>query len=723
MQVPTNTNKKRLIFVLFVITFVTLILILRLGYIQIVIGEELKKGALEQWTKGIEIKSKRGTIYDRNGKKLAISVSSYTVWASPADIKDPDNTAKLVAEVLDMDEELVYEKITKNTNVEKIKQWISNDEAKELRNLKLSGIQIVDDNKRYYPYEDFASYILGFTDIDNYGLYGIERTYDKYLSGTPGRWVVTEDARGRQMPYDGERVYDAQDGLNVVLTIDETIQHFAEKAATESLLTTKAKNVSVIVMEPNTGDILAMATLPQYNPNNPREPLDEELKRAWENLPQDELMGKWYDMWRNFAINDSYEPGSTFKLITAAAALEENVASMSSNFYCNGFIRDIPGGTLRCARWYNPHGAQSLKEGMANSCNVVFVDLGRRLGKDKFYKYIKAFGFGERTGIELPGEQTGIIPINTDIIKEINLATMSYGHGIAVTPIQLINAVSAIANGGKLMKPRLVSQLIDNDGNVVIENKPEVIRQVISKSTADAMLDMMESVVTDGTGTNAYVAGYRVAGKTGTAQKIIDGRYAPGKYIGSFVAVAPASDPKIAVLVVVDEPEGMYYGGSVAAPVAGRVIEETLSYLEVKPEFTEEEKEQFDYTVEVPNVMNMKLEEAGRILSELGFKYTTESFNIIENSLVIDQFPKPGTEVTRGSIIDLYLMEEDRKENKIHMPDLIGKSKEKVIQILDQLGLKYELIGEGIVVGQDPSPGTEVDVNYNIKVEFSDVKE
>ena len=205
MQVPTNTNKKRLIFVLFVITFVTLILILRLGYIQIAIGEELKKGALEQWTKGIEIKSKRGTIYDRNGKKLAISVSSYTVWASPADIKDPDNTAKLVAEVLDMDEELVYEKITKNTNVEKIKQWISNDEAKELRNLKLSGIQIVDDNKRYYPYEDFASYILGFTDIDNYGLYGIERTYDKYLSGTPGRWVVTEDARGRQMPYDGER--------------------------------------------------------------------------------------------------------------------------------------------------------------------------------------------------------------------------------------------------------------------------------------------------------------------------------------------------------------------------------------------------------------------------------------------------------------------------------------------------------------------------------------
>ncbi|GFN35963.1 stage V sporulation protein D [Tepidimicrobium xylanilyticum] len=723
MAVPTNTNKKRLIFVLIVISIAAFALIIRLGYIQIARGEELKKGALEQWTKGIEIKSKRGTIFDRNGKKLAISVSSYTVWASPADIKDPDTTVKLVAEVLNMDEELVYEKITKKTSVEKIKQWISNEEAKELRNLKLQGIEIVDDNKRYYPYEDFASYILGFTDIDNYGLYGIERMYDKYLTGTPGRWVKIEDARGRQMPYGGEKVYDAEDGLNVVLTIDETIQHFAEKAAQESLMTTKAKNVSIIVMEPNTGDILAMATLPQYNPNNPREPLDEELKKQWKDLPQDELMSRWYDMWRNFAINDSYEPGSTFKLITAAAAIEENVAQINSNFYCNGFIRDIPGGILKCARWYNPHGAQTLKEGMNNSCNVVFVDLARRLGKDKFYKYIKAFGFGEKTGIDLPGEQSGIIPISTDVIREINLATLSYGHGIAVTPIQLINAVSAIVNGGNLMKPRLVSQLIDNDGNVVIENKPEVIRRVISKTTSETMLAMMGSVVTEGTGSNAYVPGYKVGGKTGTAQKIIDGRYAQGKYIGSFVAVAPVTDPKIVVLAIVDEPEGIYYGGSVAAPIAGKVIEETLSYLEVKPEYTEEEKEQFEYTVVVPDVINMKLEEAAKILSELGFKYTTESFNIIENSMVIDQFPKPGTEVTKGSIIDLYLMEEEKNDNRINMPDLIGKSREEIINILNQLGLKYELKGDGKAIKQDPSPGTDIDINYNIKVEFSSVKE
>lgn len=719
MAAPSNISKKRLVFVFIVVMIAILALIIRLGYIQIVTGEELKKGALEQWTRGIEIKPKRGTIYDRNGKKLAISVSSYTVWASPADIKDANDTAKKVAEVLNMDEELVYEKITKKVDVEKIKQWISKEEAKELRNLNLQGINIVDDNKRFYPYEDFAAYVLGFTNVDNDGLYGIEKTYDKYLSGTPGRWVKTTDARGRQLPYDGERIFEAQDGLNVVLTIDETIQHFAEKAAMESLLTTKAKNVSIIIMEPKTGDILALANLPQYNPNNPREPLDEIKKEEWRNLPQDELEKRWYDMWRNFAINDAYEPGSTFKTIVAAAALEENVANIDTNFYCNGFIKDIPGAVLKCSRWYNPHGAQTLKEGMENSCNIAFVNLGRKLGKEKLYKYIKAFGFGEPTGIELTGEQGGIIPYNTDIIKEINLATMSYGHGIAVTPIQLINAVSAIGNGGNLMEPRLVSHLIDNEGNIVMENKPKVKRQVISQNTSDAMLDMMEGVVVEGTGTNAYVPGYRVAGKTGTAQKIIDGKYAPGKYIGSFVAVAPADDPQIAILVIVDEPEGVYYGGSVAAPVAGKVIEETLNYLEVKPEFTEEEKEQFEYMEIVPDVRNKNIDEAGKILMEHGFKYTTDTYNISEKSKVIDQFPLPETEVSKGSIIDLYLNEDAQAQKKVLMPDLIGKSREDVINILENLKLKYHFKGEGKAIKQRPEPGIEVDINSNVEVEFS----
>ena len=723
MTKTSNTTKKRLVFVFVVVLVLIIGLTFRLGYIQIASGEELKKGALEQWTRGIEIKAKRGIIYDRNGKKLAVNISSYTVWANPADIKDKTFTAKKVAEILDLDEKVVYEKITKSVDAEKIKQWISKEEAKELRNAKLSGISVIDDNKRFYPYEDFAPYILGFTNIDNDGLDGIEKTYDKYLSGSPGRWIKTTDASGRQMPYDGEKIIDAEDGLNVVLTIDEAIQHFAEKAAMESLMETQAKNVSIIVMEPKTGDVLAMANLPHYNPNNPREPLDDGKKQIWQDLSMEELQKEWYSMWRNFAISDVYEPGSTFKTVVAAAALEEGVANIDTNFYCNGFIRDIPGAVLKCSRWYNPHGPQTLKEGMDNSCNIVFVDLGRKLGKEKLYKYIKAFGFGETTGIELLGEQAGIIPPNIDVIREVNLATMSYGHGIAVTPIQLINAVNAMANGGYLMKPRIVSQLIDNEGNIIMENETEIIRQVISKTTSDTMMEMMESVVTNGTGTNAYVPGYKVAGKTGTAQKIIDGKYAPGKYIGSFLAVAPATDPKVSVLVIVDEPVGVYYGGSVAAPVAGKLIEEILDYMEIEPEFTEEEKEQFEYMVKVPDVRGKTIGEAGRILLENQLKYTSESFNIKEDSKIIDQFPSPDMEVSKGSIVDLYLDEEFKLENKVILPNLIGRSKEDVMKILEGLGLKYYFIGEGTVIKQVPEPNSQVDKNSTIEVEFSKTKE
>lgn len=723
MTKTSNTTKKRLVFVFVVVLVLIIGLTFRLGYIQIASGEELKKGALEQWTRGIEIKAKRGIIYDRNGKKLAVNISSYTVWANPADIKDKTFTAKKVAEILDLDEKVVYEKITKSVDAEKIKQWISKEEAKELRNAKLSGISVIDDNKRFYPYEDFAPYILGFTNIDNDGLDGIEKTYDKYLSGSPGRWIKTTDASGRQMPYDGEKIIDAEDGLNVVLTIDEAIQHFAEKAAMESLMETQAKNVSIIVMEPKTGDVLAMANLPHYNPNNPREPLDDGKKQIWQDLSMEELQKEWYSMWRNFAISDVYEPGSTFKTVVAAAALEEGVANIDTNFYCNGFIRDIPGAVLKCSRWYNPHGPQTLKEGMDNSCNIVFVDLGRKLGKEKLYKYIKAFGFGETTGIELLGEQAGIIPPNIDVIREVNLATMSYGHGIAVTPIQLINAVNAMANGGYLMKPRIVSQLIDNEGNIIMENETEIIRQVISKTTSDTMMEMMESVVTNGTGTNAYVPGYKVAGKTGTAQKIIDGKYAPGKYIGSFLAVAPATDPKVSVLVIVDEPVGVYYGGSVAAPVAGKLIEEILDYMEIEPEFTEEEKEQFEYMVKVPDVRGKTIGEAGRILLESQLKYTSESFNIKEDSKIIDQFPSPDMEVSKGSIVDLYLDEEFKLENKVILPNLIGRSKEDVMKILEGLGLKYYFIGEGTVIKQVPEPNSQVDKNSTIEVEFSKTKE
>lgn len=718
MSKPKNSSKKRLLVMLVFVAIISGSLILRLGYLQVVRGQELKTGALEQWTKGIKLKSKRGIIYDRKGQKLAVSVNSSTLWINPTDAKkgNPKEISEEIARVLNMDEEQIYEKITSDMRSKRIKESISIEEVTEIRKLDLPGVEITDDSKRYYPYGNFASYILGFTDIDNNGLDGIENTYDKFLTGTHGRWVKTTDAPGRQLPFDSEKRYEPSNGLSLVLTIDETIQQFAEKSAQESFEATGAKNISIIVMDPNNGDILAMALKPDYDPNEPRVPLNEETKKQWEDLPAEELNKHWFDMWRNFSISDSYEPGSTFKLITAAIALEENVATPESHFYCNGFVRDIKGGPLKCSKWYDPHKDQTLVQGMNNSCNVVFVDLARDTGAELFYKYIKSFGFGESTGIDLNGEQGGIIPYGVEDIKEIRLATMSYGHGIAVTPLQLINAVSAISNGGNLMKPRLVKELIDENNEVEVSYEPEIKRQVISKTTSDNMLKMMEQVVEKGTGKNAYIPGFRVGGKTGTAQKIIDGRYAPGKYIGSFVAVAPVDDPQVAILVVVDEPVGVYYGGSVAAPVAKDVLEETLKYLEIPPIFTDEEKEKFEERVSIPDVRNMEIGKAGEVLNKIGLKYTTEYLEFTGESKILDQFPLPGIEVAKGSIVDLYLNEKET----VTVPDLIGKNEGEVIKILDDLNLNYEFNGNGKVKAQNPMAGENIFIEEKIQVEFEE---
>ncbi|KNF09926.1 stage V sporulation protein D [Gottschalkia purinilytica] len=660
MSLPTVHTKKRLILALMIISVIIFALIVRIGYLQVVKGEELKKQALEQWTRGIPVKAKRGVIYDRNGKKLAISINKDTVWCRPADVKKSKakDVAKELAKILDLDENEVYKKITSKQSMVKIKQWIDKEESETLRKAKLSGIEVTDDNKRYYPNGAFASHIIGHTNIDQVGQYGIEKTFNKYLTGIPGKWVKTTDAVGRQLPYDHEKLYEAKDGLGVGLTLDETIQHFAEKAVTEAMVKNKAKNATVIVMEPKTGDILAMASKPDYNPNNPKEPTDEALKKEWEKLSPEDQSKKWYDMWRNFPINDNYEPGSTFKIITTVAGLEENKVTPQSEFYCTGYVTQIKSShRIKCVRYYNPHGRQTLVEGVENSCNIVFVDIGLRVGKEKMYEYIKAFGFGEPTGISLTGETAGIIPSSAEAIKDVNLATISFGQGIAITPIQLITAVAAVANGGNLMQPRIVKELRDQDGKIVHEYKPEVRRKVISEKTSKTMMEILESVVTNGGGEKAYVPGYRVAGKTGTAQKVADGRYAPGKYIASFIGVAPADDPKLAVLVIIDEPMGQsYYGGTIAAPIAGDVIKESLEYLNVKPKFNAEEKKQnSEKEITVPDLRNKKVKQAGQIILDLGLDYNTDAYYVEGDNKVISQFPSPGTKVNKGSTIDIYV--------------------------------------------------------------------
>lgn len=655
---PTIVNKKRLITLLFIVSFVLFCLVFRIGWIQIVNGEKYSNMAHIQQTRDIPIPAKRGTIYDRKGKELAISASTNTVWARPIEVgkgEKLDKTVKKLAEILEVEEEELKEKLTKKSGLVKLKKWIDKDKADAIRAEKLSGIEIAEDNRRHYPFGNFAAHVIGHTTDDNRGLVGIERRYDKYLSGLPGRWIKNTDAAGRQLYYGTEKYYEAENGLNVVLTIDEVIQHFVEKAVADTLAKTKAKRVFTIVMEPKTGDVLAMAVKPDYNPNEPRIPVDEARLREYETLDQKGKSQMWNDMWRNAIVSDTYEPGSTFKLITSAAGMEEGVVTPDSPFYDKGYII-VAGQRLRCWRHYRPHGAQTFTQAVQNSCNPVFVEVGQRLGVDKYYEYIDAFGFSKVTGIDLPGEGRGIIQ-NKKYVGPVELGTISYGQGISVTPLQLINAISAIGNGGKLMEPRIVKELVDDSGNVIHRYEPKMIRQVVSEKTSRELRTIMESVVSQGSGKKAYIPGYRVGGKTGTADKIVDGRYAKGKVYSSFISLAPSDDPKIAVLVVVDEPQGVHFGSLTAAPAAHDIIENTLRYLEVELKFNDEEKEEYGQReVSVPEIRNLTLKEATEVLTEHKLLYKTEPIKV-ENvdSIIKDQFPKPGAKVPENATIILYL--------------------------------------------------------------------
>ncbi|WP_432409455.1 stage V sporulation protein D [Wukongibacter sp. M2B1] len=657
MSNPSIINKKRLIVALFCICLVFFGLIFRLGWIQVVNGEKLRMLAVQQQTRDVPITARRGTIYDRNGKELAVSVTTFTVWATPSEIKSKEVAAKSLSDILELEEEEVLKVISQKRALVKVAKWIDKDKANAIVKEKLRGIQVAQDFKRFYPYGNFASHVIGHTRVDNQGIAGIELKYDKVLSGLPGRWIKNTDAAGRQLAYGIEKYYEPVNGLNVVLTIDEVIQHFTEKAVENALVKTGSNRVMAIVMAPKTGDILAMTVKPDYDPNVPRLPLDEDEREKYEAMEQSEKSKLWNKMWRNPMVSDTYEPGSTFKLITSAAGLEEGVIEPNSPFYSPGYAI-VAGQKIKCWRHYRPHGHQTFTEAVQNSCNPVFMEVAQRLGPEKFYKYLDAFGFKEKTGIDLPGEGSAILQ-NMNSAGPVGLATMSFGQGISITPIQLINAISSVANDGKLMQPRVVKELIDDSGNVIHRYEPKFVRQVISEKTAKELRLIMESVVSDGSGKKAYIPGFRIGGKTGTADKVVDGRYAKGKVYSSFIAVAPVNDPEIVVLLVCDEPQGTHFGSLTAAPPVQEIARDTLRYMEVEPQYNEEEKKKFEKeNVAIPEVRSLKLSEAAKILSEYKLEYNTEPISVNDgNGIVIDQFPKPGSEVKQDSIVILYVKE------------------------------------------------------------------
>lgn len=649
-------SKKRLIIVLILACLLFLALIFRTGYLQLVKGEWLTTKATDQQTREIPIEPKRGTIYDKNMKELAVSVTKYTVWCKPVEVKEKENTAKKVSEILGKEYDDVLKSVSKkNMALVKIERWIDDEKAKQIREANIPGIWVAEDNQRYYPYGNFAPYVLGHTSADSEGIAGIEMKYNKHLKGTPGKLIVSTDASGREIPRGMEKYYEPTQGKGVVLTIDEVIQHYTEKAAQKAYELNNAKRVSVIAMDIETGGILSLASKPDYDPNNSRKAIYPYYEEELEKYDDKNKLKGYYQMWRNPLISDTYEPGSTFKLITSSAGLEENVIGENEKFVCTGSVT-VGGRKIKCWRHYRPHGEQTFAQGVQNSCNPVFVEVASRLGVSKMYDYIEAFGLTKKTGIDLPGEASSIL-YNEKNVGPVELATISFGQSISVTPIQLLTAISSIANDGKLMQPTMVKAYTDNKGNIIEEVKPKVVRQVISEETSKEIMEIAESVVSEGGGKTAYLPGYRLAGKTGTAQKVIDGKYAQGKYICSFISIAPADDPKIAILAIVDEPTGVSaFGSTTAGPIIKEIMNDVLPYLGVEPKYTEEEKKELEKAkVKVPDVRNLSIEEASKVLEEakLYDNIDTDS-NIKKGTKVKDMFPKPGVSVDEGSTIILY---------------------------------------------------------------------
>lgn len=751
MKPSLNEIKKRTVIMVLVVTAALAALVVRVAYWQIIRGDELSGKAKAQQQGSSIITASRGNIYDRNGKVLAESASVNTLICNPEDIKEDGDAAVIAARlapVINMDQNKITKLITKNSRYQVIKKRLTTEEAEKVKKLldpdvdetiakAFSGIYFEDDSKRYYPF-NVAPHILGFTGYDNNGIQGIELTFDDELMGRNGSIETNQNANGTTLKEQQEEyINSASKGDDVVLTIDETIQHFLEKHLEEAVKENKLKEGAAgIVMNPKTGEILAMATKPDFDVNSPYD-IDQFQKYAIDfeyksdddkseeegatpkptedpENPSDEYIAAMRNkMWRNKAISDTYEPGSTFKIITAAAALEEHVVDLDSGFYCPGF-KVVADRKIGCAN-KSGHGAQTFVEGVRNSCNPVFMEVGLRLGSDKFMEYFTAFGLTEKTNVELIGESSSIYYHNK--MSDVDIATSSFGQGFQITPVQLITAVSAVINGGERMKPQIVKEIRNSNG-VIKSYEPEVVTRVISEETSQQMREILESVVAlpTSTGKNAYVKGCRIGGKTGTSEK---GNRDEEKRIASFIGFAPANDPEVVCLIMLDEPQvDNKYGGTIAAPLAGEVIEDVLNYLGVEKQYTADE--QPDVKIEVPDVRSVSLSDAKTAVTDKKMYVKI----VGDGDTVVDQLPKPGVMLGEESTVILYT--EPREETEtVTVPNLDGMSVGDAKYTLEMRGLNFEVVGAGhsevgsayavsqsIEAGESVAPATVIGVEF-----------
>lgn len=724
-----SVKSKNLLICMLIIFAILLLLILRLAYLQFIKGPDLKEAANRQQSTNRVISAKRGNIYDSTGKLLAASASVDTVSINPSKIKkeNKEKVAKAFSEIFELDYEETLAKVNSTSSFETIVKKVEKDKITKLQEWMketetYSGINIDEDVKRYYPYGTLASNLIGFCNTDNDGQEGIELKWNSVLSGTSGKITSIENAAAQLIPDKNETYIPAENGNNITLTIDANIQTIAEKYLKQACIENDCKSGgNVIIMNPSTGDILAMATYPDYDLNSPRTPNDN-LSSTWDSLSSEEQVNSLIKMWRNKAVSDTYEPGSTFKIITAAIGLEENVVSTDTpgDFYCSGYEL-INGIKINCWKYQTTHGSQTLRQALMNSCNPALMQLGKRIGSQTLYKYYEAFGLFDKTGIATSGEANSYF-WDLDDVGPIELATMSFGQRFRVTPIQLITAVSSVANNGVLVEPRIVKQVENPDTGAITSIESTNVRQVISKETSDELMNMLESVVTEGTGRYGQVKGYSIAGKTGTSEP--DSTNENAMYVASFVGISPVQNPEVVALVTLYDPQGKagHQGGTIAAPVVSQILSEVLPYLGVpSDDLSSDEGTNTITTTTLLDVRNKTLAEAKKIIEDAGFTCNISGEDT--SLLVTDQVPKPGTALVSGAIVNLYSEGNEARISQ-EVPNLKGMSYLQAKSALKQRNLNIHVTGTGTVLSQDPMAGTSVEegtvINVTLKKEIQD---
>ena len=696
--------RKRLSVMLAVLTLLFLLIGVRIGSLTLFQGKELTARGVRQWTREGVVTAQRGAIQDTRGGVLALSATAYIVTANPQLVDDAEAFAAVLGPVLNAGQEVMIARLQNKALASVIlKRQVPRETVDEIRALRagdagmqalLKAVSFEEDTRRYYPKGTFLSQVLGLTNVDSVGQSGLESWYEALLRGTPGSLRTEVDARSRLLP-DGKTSYVApQAGYTLRLTVDSTIQGVVEKAMRECIQVNDAASVQCIVMDVNTGAILAICMKPDYDPNDP---------------PRSDV-AKLTELMRITAVSDVYEPGSTFKMLTCSAALDSGVASLSDTFDCSGSIT-VDGDRIRC--WKASHGHQTLKEALANSCNPAFVTLALRMGTETFYRYLRAFGLGVKTGVDLPGESAGIL-IGSRYVKNVDLARIGFGQSVAVTPLQLITAACAVVNGGRLMKPYIVKEVLDASGQVQDRTQPTVVANPISEETSAVMRELLENVVENGGGKNAAVSGYRIGGKTGTAQVYKDGKVVSNVHIGSFVGFAPIDQPRFAVLVTVNEAQvPVDYGSTTAAPFAGQIMEEVLSYLGVPksdPRATQPPM------AAVPDVVGMTVAEARKALAERMLLYETDGIGTVVSA----QAPAAGAQMLSGGKVMLYTYENEPLQpvDLVSVPDVKGLSMVEAGRALRARGFEMEVTGSGLAVRQTPGAGFFAAPGDTVKVAF-----